>query len=322
MPTSTRRPPSRFASGGALTAALIVAVGAAAGGCARSQPSDGAAVDGLVALASGADGTSLVGWDAGGGDAIKITLPKGEATWVGTGRADVLAAVLGTATTATSDPVHLGKPLKWRTTKAVGPTGAAPKGPFYFATWDPEGGRFAMLAGDLSSGDEIRVVLIDPTVGTSFEIPIDHPVVAAPPVWIDDDRLVVVTGDAAGPLATIVDTTTSELDDGPAGARLLAASANGRRVATMAGQGAPVVIRDTAGWLAGDGSSVASIDPPSGRATAIGFALDAAGQRLAVAWATDAKTVSLAVHDERAGWRRLAQPEIGSARGAVVAWLR
>ena len=55
----------------------------------------------------------------------------------------------------------------------------------------------------------------------------------------------------------------------------------------MAGQGAPVVVRDMAGWLDGDGSSVASIDPPSGSATAIAFALDSKGERLVVAWATD-----------------------------------
>jgi len=32
--------------------------------------------------------------------------------------------------------------------------------------------------------------------------------------------------------------------------------------------------------------------------------------------------VSLAIHDARADWRRIAEPEIGPARGAVVAWLR
>ena len=90
----------------------------------------------------------------------------------------------------------------------------------------------------------------------------------------------------------------------------------------MAGQGAPVVVRDTAGWLAGDGSSIASIEPPDGTTTAISFALDAAGQRLAVAWAADDGSVKLAVHDGRSDWRRVAQPAIGKARGAVVGWLR
>jgi hypothetical protein len=96
----------------------------------------------------------------------------------------------------------------------------------------------------------------------------------------------VVTGDAAEPIATIVDTTTGELSEGPSGARMLATSANGRRIATMAEQGAPIVIRDTSGWLSGDGSSIASIAPPDGSSTAITFSLDASGQRLAVAWMT------------------------------------
>ena len=83
------------------------------------------------------------------------------------------------------------------------------------------------------------VVLIDPSAGSAFEIAIDRAVVAAPPVWIDPDRLVVVTGDAAAPLAAIVDTTTSEVTDGPSGDRLLAASGDGKRIATMAGPGRP-----------------------------------------------------------------------------------
>ena len=77
----------------------------------------------------------------------------------------------------------------------------------------------------------------------------------------------------------------------------------------MAGPSAPVVIRDTAGWLAGDGSSIASIAPPNGSTTAIAFALDTTGQRLAIAWAADDGTVTLAVHDGRSDWRRTAQPD-------------
>ena len=140
---------------------------------------------------------------------------------------------------------------------------------------------------------------------------------AAPPVWIEPDRLVLVTGDAAAPLAAIVDTTTGEVVDGPSGDRLLAASGDGKRIATMAGQGDPVVVRDTDGWLAGDGSQVASIAPPTGSSTAIGFALDSAGQRLVVAWAAEDGTVSLAIHDGGSDWRRVAQPTIDAA---VAPW--
>jgi hypothetical protein len=306
----------------ALGAALILATTTALGACTGPKASADVTPAGLIALVGTANKTTLVGWDATGGDPIAITLPKGATTWIASGRSDVLAATLTDGKLATSDPVHLGKSLAWRSVKALDPNGDIPPGPDYFATWDPEGGRFATLAGDLVAGDGITVVLIDPSVGTAFAIPIDRPVVAAPPAWIDGDRLVVVTGDAAAPIATIVDTTTSELKDGPSGARLLATSADGKRVATMAGQNAPVVIRDTAGWLSGDGSQIGSVAPPNGSTTAIAFALDPSGERLVVAWQADDGAVTLAVHDGQAGWRRVATPKIGAAKGAVVAWRR
>jgi hypothetical protein len=325
MPTSTRpaRPPLRPRSALGATILLVLAMAVAAG-CSDAKPSGNGsrATGGLIVLAATDEATSLLGWDGSSPDGIPITLPKSGATWIATGRSDVLAAVLPKGTTATSDPVHLGQPLAWRPVKASDPTGKAPAGPDFFATWDPEGGRFATLAGDLPSAGAMRIVLIDPSVSSAFEIAIDQAVVAAPPVWIDADRLVLVTGDAAAPLATIVDTTTGGSEEGPSGSRLLAASADGKRIATMDGQGDPVVVRATTGWLAGDGSSIASITPPTGSATAIGFALDSTGQRLVVAWAADDGTVSLAVHDGSSDWRRVAQPAIGAARGAVVAWRR
>jgi hypothetical protein len=304
-------------------AVLALTCAAILGACSDTGPTAAAAPDGLIALVAGPSATSLRGWDgSSGGDGVPITLPTGDTVWVAAGRADVLVATLADGRTTTSDPVHLGKPLKWRVVKAVEPNGDAPPGPENFATWDPEGGRFAALAGDLSTGDAIGVVLIDPSVGTAFEIPLDRSVLVAPPAWIDSDRLVVVTGNATAPTSLIVDTATSESTAGPSGARLLATSADGRTIATMATQGAPVFVRDTAAWLGNDGSSIATIDPPADSATAIAFALDATGQRLAVAWASKSGVVTLAVHDARSGWRRVAQPAIGPARGAVVTWLR
>ena len=319
---STRRPRPQRRLAIAIGLVLVAAGAVLLAGCASPDPSADAAPDGLLALVADGGDTTLTGWTAGGTKGVPIRLPNGDITWISAGRADVLAATTAAGKTATSDPLHAGKPLAWRTVNPKDPTGKAPDGDLYFATWDPEGGRFATLAGDLLSTDPVRVVLVDPSLSTAFEIEVNRSVVAAPPAWIGDDRLVVVTGDAAKPTSAIVDTTTGEVTDGPAGARQIAASVNGRRVATMAGQGAPVVVRDTAGWLAGDGSSIASIEPPDGTTTAISFALDAAGQRLAVAWAADDGSVKLAVHDGRSDWRRVAQPAIGKARGAVVGWLR
>jgi hypothetical protein len=310
--------PWRRAVGAALGLAAAIWLAA----CSSPGASAGAPPAGLVALVGSGDATTLLGWDTGFAEGIPITLPKGATTWIATGRSDVLAAALTTGKLLTSDPVHLGQALAWRAVKAVVKNGAAPAGPDYFATWDPDGGRFATLAGDLVAGDAITLVVIDPTRGTATEIPIAASVVAAPPTWIDAHELVVVTGDAGSPIATIVDTATGELSDGPSGARLLATSSNARRVATMAGQGAPVVVRDTAGWLSGDGSSIASIAPPNGSTTAVAFALDPTGQRLVIAWQAADRAVSLAVHDGAQDWRRIATPKIGSAKGAVVAWRR
>jgi hypothetical protein len=308
----------RRALGPALALACLVAIAA----CSSPAPSAEVTPDGLVALVATAGSTSLLGWAATAAKPVPIKLPKGDTTWIATGRADVLAAGLADGTTATSDPIHAGKTLVWKPVKAVGPNGDPPHGHQDFVAWNPEGGRFATLAGDLPSGDGIAVVLLDPSAGTAFEIPIDRSVVAAPPVWIGPDRLVIVTGDAATPLATIVDTATGELSDGPAGARLLATSANADRIATMDAPGDPVVIRETEGWLNDDGSTVASIAPPNGSSTAIAFALDAVGQRFVIAWQAKDSSVTLAVYDGRSDWRRVSRPAIGPAKGAVVAWRR
>ncbi len=245
-------------------------------------------------------------------------------TWVATGLQDVLAAVRADGTSATSDPVHLGKTLTWRTVDAKDPSGKAPVGPAYFAAWEPDGGRYAMLAGDLlARRRDPRRAHRPGALSTAFEIALDQPVVAAPPVWIDDDRLVVVTGDAGAP-----DRHDRRRRPQASRPRDRAATGSSRPRPMASGsrrwpsQGAPIVIRDMAGWLAGDGSSIASIEPPNGSTTAITFALDTAGQRLAVAWAADDGSVTLAVHDGRSGWRRIAKPDIGSAKGAVVAWRR
>ena len=181
MPTSTRR---RRPSLAAICAALVVLATA----CTNPQGSGdpGVAPDGLVALVADGDATSLVGWDGGSDDAIPIKLPKGDVTWIATGLQDVLAAVRDDGTSATSDPVHLGKSLEWRNVKATDPSGKAPAGPAFFAAWEPDSGRYAMLAGDLLAGNDIRAVLIDPAASTAFEIDVEGTVVAAPPVWIDD----------------------------------------------------------------------------------------------------------------------------------------
>jgi hypothetical protein len=316
-PTPVRRPLSTARA----LAAVVALAGLVAAAC-TSPESASAVPDGLLALTGSGDSTALTAWDAERTKGTPVDLPDGGTTWISAGRARVLVATMAKGTTATSRPIDLGNDTTWRTIKAKGTTGDSPPGPLAFATWQPGGGRYAALGGDLLSDDPIAVVLIDPSVSTAFDIPVGRDVVAAPPAWIDGDRLVVVTGDAGSPTSAIVDTTNEDVTDGPKGARLIAASANGKRVATMAKQGAPVMVRDMDSWLAGDGTAIGSVAPPEGVSSAISFALDATGQRLAIAWAGDDGKITLAVHAASSDWARVAQPKIPTASGAVVAWMR
>src|SRR4051812_7749894 len=211
MPTSTRR---RLPLSAVCVALVVIATA-----CTNPSGSGetGAAPDGLVALLARGDDTSLVGWDARGGDPVRIRLPKGDVVWVATGLQDVLAAVRADGTSATSDPVVLGSPLTWRNVDAKDPTGKSPAGPSYFAAWEPDGGRYAMLAGDLLAGEDIRVVLVDPALSTAFEIALNGPAVAPPPRWVDDDPPFVRPPDGGGPPPAHRFTTSRAPTQGPSG---------------------------------------------------------------------------------------------------------
>ena len=269
-----------------------------------------------------ADRPSLVGWRAAGPDGIPVDLPHGDTTWISVGRANVLAATVAHGGLATSVPLHLGKWLVWRFVDAVDAGVSAPPDRGFFATWDPGGGIVAELVGDLASGVDVSVT------GST------HP--SAPPwrsrsaarwsprrrPWVAADRLILVTGDAATPTAALVDTSTGRISDGPGGNRLVATSVDLGRVVTMAGPGAPIVIRDLDRWLAGDAATLGSVEPPDGVSTAAAIALDTSGQRLAVAWLTADRAVELAIYDGRSGWRRTAQPKLAATRGTAIAWQR
>jgi hypothetical protein len=65
------------------------------------------------------------------------------------------------------------------------------------------------------------------------------------------------------------------------------------------------------------------VDSPGESATAVSFALDDNGDRLAIVWA-DENGYRIDIHDRRADWRRVAVDDLPeSAPGrAVVSWLR
>lgn len=305
-------------------AAVLVVVAAA---CASEPVDDQGAARGLLTLTAGADGQARLDLVTDRGDTVgpeDVALPGPETTWIDAGRADVLVANLADGSLVISDPVApAAEDLDWRSVEASDPSGPLGDGPFWFAAWDPEGGRFATIRGDLVGGTGLDLLLVDPTLGTSFAIPLDAALLASPPAWLEDDRLALVGGSSAAPTAVIVDTTDGSVSDGPDGARRLATSADGSRIATSAGPGQPVVVRLSEAWLAGDGTSIGSVDAPSADAAAASFALDRDGGRLAIAWRLADGTVQVDVHEEADGWRRTVSRTLDDgARGAVVGWLR
>ena len=214
---------------------------------------------------------------------------------------------------------------------AKDPSGDTPaRRPAYFAAWEPDGGRYAMLRGRPPRGrghqsradrPRPRERLRDPEDLTSRSLP--HRLSGS----TTSGWSVVPTGDAGSPLATIIDVETGDQTEGPSGDRLLATSADGKRsLATMADQGSPIVIRDMAGWLAG---ARADRSPPSNHQAVrrpLGQAFresDTPSQRLSSAWPPTTLAQSPSPSTTAASsWRRVARPDIGPARGAVVAWLR
>jgi hypothetical protein len=300
-----------------LVAAMLVVVA----GCATDQAADPADLDGLLVLAGDTTSAHLSAWvDGATKDAGRAVETPDGAAWIAVGRANVLVAALGDGSLRLSDPAgDAGGGLDWRAVKARGADGDIAAGPFYFPTWDPDGGRFAALAGDLDT--DPRLTLIDPSTDAAFEIRLGRPAAAAPPAWIGPDRLAILTGTAEAPTSILVDTTNGDIVDGPAGARLLAASADGKIVA-MTDAADRVTVRTTEAWLSGDGSSIGSVDEPNGAIAATSLALDVTGGRLAIAWLTDGRTIDVAIHARAKDWRRVGVPTIGKAAGAVLAWFR
>jgi hypothetical protein len=287
------------------------------GGCGPDGRS-GSRLDGLLLLAGDTSHTDLRAWtrrDAG----RPIDIPDGT-TWVAAGRADVLVLGLADGTIWISDPIRANRGPTWENAMATLATGAEAVGPFAFPVWDLDGGRVAAVAGDFDA--DPRLALIDPSGWTASEIELGRPVGHAPPTWVGPDLVAIVTGTDEAPTSVLVDTVTSAVTAGPSGARLLATSADGTTLAAAEGGTERIVVRSTKAWLDGGGAIIAIVDPPPDAVAAISMALDAGGDRLAVAWVRRDDAVAIAIYDGSAEWAPVTGPAANDAAGAVVAWFR
>jgi hypothetical protein len=287
------------------------------GGCAADGPS-GSRLDGLLLLAGDTTHTDLRAWS--GRDAGRpIDVPDGT-TWVTAGRAGVLGLGLANGTLRISDPIRSDRDPTWVEAQAALPTGAQAVGPFAFPVWDPDGGRMAAVAGDFDA--DPRLARLDPSAGTATEIDLGSPIGHAPPTWVGPDLVAIVTGTDAAPTSILVDMVTSAVTAGPSGARLLATSADGATLAAAEAGSGRIVVRSTKAWLDQGAAIIAVVDPPPDAVAAISMALDATGDRLAVAWVRRDDAVLIGIYDGSLEWTRATGPSADDAVGAVVAWFR
>lgn len=282
--------------------------------------------EGLLALSTGESASLDVlaaEPDSDGAVAIGLPLPADGANWVSAGRGGILVAGTADGQLVTSDPVDPRGTavdvagLEWRPVKAKDESGASVPSPAWFPTWDPSGRRFVALGGDLPGGGDLTLLLIDPTEGTLATLPLKQTLPTAPPVWLDANRLALVSGSSDEPTALVVDTATGKISKGPTGEQRLATSADGSVIATSAGRGEPIVLRSSKGWLADDGTTIGSVEVPDGFTEATALALDATGRRLAIVWAGADGARRCDVHDGTDGWRRVL-----THSATAVAWLR
>ena len=323
LATLASRPGRRAAA----TLALLLLLS----GCEAEAGSAAQPVEGLLVLRTG-DGADLAVLaakrDSEDGVAIHLPLPAVDIAWISAGKDGTLVGSTAGGDLATSDPVDpRGSAadiagLEWTPVEATDEAGGSLPTPARYATWDPGGGRFAAIGGDLPGGGDVSLVLVEPGAGKLSSIALKRSLLDGPPAWLDANRVALVTGSPAEPASILVDVTNGRVTNGPAGERHLAASADGRVIATSGGAGAPVVLRSSKGWVADDGTSIGAVEVPDGFTEAVSLALDATGDRLAIVWRAGDGTARSDVHDGTDGWRRVwSQPVAGTA-SAAVAWLR
>lgn len=300
---------------------------AALAGCSGGTTGDLAAVDGLLVLTADAAGAAALSvWasdDDGPPSPVPVALPAPAAAWVAGGRDGILAATLLDGSLHGSDRVVPGTSLDWRPIEARDLSGDAPPGPAWFVTWDPDGGRFATIGGDLPGAAEVELLLIDPSTESAHAIPLGRSLLPSPPAWLDGERVVLVGGSTLAPVGIIVDTTTGEVAAGPGGDLRLATSADGAIIAATGAPETPVVVRSTGEWLAEGTATLGSIAAPRQGAVATSLALDADGSRLAIVWQGVDRGPRIDVHDASDGWRRVTTLATdANTRAAMVAWSR
>jgi hypothetical protein len=308
-------PPLRLDRGVLAVALLLLAGGIGACGGNPNRTTASADLSGLVLLTDDAGRSRLTTFDAAG-RARTVERPDGAPAWLSAGRRGTIVATMADGSLRLSDRIRADQKAAWK--RLPGPRADLPDDPIYFATWAPNGNRFAGVATDFSEDASVSLLVVDPLADTSLIRPVAGQPLAGPPAWLDDGRVAVQTRGGI----VVVGVDTGDLTAGPdlaAGAALIDVSADGTRVAIERDGHRGVEVRSRDDWLAGGGQAEASLD---GEGIVGALALDRRAERLAIIWERASETGTLVVYRREGGWResaRLALPN-NSQRGALT-WL-
>ena len=294
-------------------ACLVVATTSAACGGDPNRAAAAKDLAGLIVLTDDSGRSRLTTFDAAG-QARSQDSAGGPIAWISAGRRGTLVATMADGSLRLSDRIRSDHDAAWK--RVPTPRADMPTEPIYFATWAPNGNRFAGLATNFGEDASLSLVVVDPLADTTLIRPIPGLPLPAPPAWLDDSRLLVET--RAG--AIVVEVDSGDITAGPdigAGA-LVDVSADGSRAAVGRTEPGPVEIRKRDEWLNGGGQPEASL----GNGTVGAVALDRRAERLAVIWQQSSRAGIVIVYRRDGGWHetsRLPLPN-GSERGAL-AWL-
>ena len=319
--TAAVRPSRRRSPPAPLLFAFGLAVAGLLAAC-DEDPEVAADTRGLLILSGEVGRVELTVRDEADPTGREIDLPDPATSWVTAGRANVLVATLTDGRTFVSDRLTGDEDPDWREVVALGVDEEPVDGPLYFGTWDPPGGAFALIGSDFGDGSGLRVVVVDPALeGGSEATFAGTTAAAAPPAWVDDDRVAVAVTTDDGPGTLIVDTASASSIPGPAGVVSIATSSDATMTAIWRGDG-PVEVLATEAWLAGDSATI-RLEPPAGATRPAALALDGTGSRLAIVWLeADGAPLAVAVHERTRDWAETTSIDLGSDAAATVAWLR
>jgi hypothetical protein len=269
--------------------------------------------DGLVVLSGG-----VLSIGTADGELVGIDEPDGQVAGFSAVNGRIVVRTAGPAF-AVANIEHGGSSVAWQPIEI-----ATTEGQHWLSgpTVSPDGNLLAFAAADPGTTGSFQVVVLDLRNGTRTSQSFDRES-NGPPVWIDDDRLLVeVLPIAGGTRFLVFDVATRQADAVRADGFGPSIGGDGSLLAVAATDGSVVAVR-TADWLAGKAQDEGAIIDASGHP--FGLAVDGTGQRIAIGYADQAgDPASIAIFvREGGGWRRSTTP-VAMAPGTptVLGWLR